>query len=295
MYQLPLDPTAVQGRRIGAWLIDFVFASVLAIIALNVALDVYQAGPGNRCADDDDRPSAEVTPICTGDFRDADGLFIYDENTDETVFVAGDVWLPVALFVGYGLITFVLVEGIVGASIGKLIVGLRVVRADGQRAGIGRSALRFLLWLVDGFPYCFPLVGFVTGLTTKGHRRLGDMAAGTFVVNSAAAGHPVTIPGLTAPAALAYAPPSEPGPYIPPAAPPWGAPQSSAPWDAPWDAPAGPLAPASTTPEKAPPPDSGETSKPQWDADRNTYIQWDVHRNAWLQWDTDLSEWKPIE
>jgi uncharacterized RDD family membrane protein YckC len=292
VYQLPHDPTAVQGRRIGAWLIDFVFASVLAIIAFNLAVDIYEAGSGNRCSDDGDPPSAEEMPFCSGDLLGTDGYFLYDENTDESVFIEGGVWAPVGVFVGYGVLSFVLVEGIVGGSIGKLIVGLRVVTAAGRPAGIGRSMVRFGLWLVDFFPYCFPLVGLITGLTTRGHRRVGDMAAGTFVVPRTHVGQAVAIPGLNAPASMAYAMTSSPTPYVPPAAAPWGTPGPGPAWGpsapaSPWDTP--------TTGVTPPTPSTAEASKPQWDADRNTYIQWDVYRNAWLQWDTDAGEWRSID
>src|SRR5699024_12932 len=46
---------------------------------------------------------------------------------------------------------------------------------------------------------CFFLPGAILVFTTKGHRRLGDMAAGTFVVSKQAVGTPPHVPGVTAP------------------------------------------------------------------------------------------------
>ena len=59
----------------------------------------------------------------------------------------------------------------------------------------GGPWLRTVLWVVDAPPYCVPLVGFITGVTTVGHRRVGDMVAKTYVVGRRDAGEPVVVPG----------------------------------------------------------------------------------------------------
>ena len=48
-------------------------------------------------------------------------------------------------FLGFGFLYFSLAEGIWGAGIGKRLKGLRVVRSQGRRPGIGRAAIRILL------------------------------------------------------------------------------------------------------------------------------------------------------
>jgi hypothetical protein len=48
---------------------------------------------------------------------------------------------------------------------------------------------------VDGL--CAGLVGFIVALTSRGHRRVGDMAAKTFVVGGQYMGYPVAVPGMT--------------------------------------------------------------------------------------------------
>src|SRR3546814_11777769 len=75
-----------------------------------------------------------------------------------------------------------------------------VVGEDGRAPGLGKALLRWVLWVLDGFPYVLPLVGGIVALTTVGHRRVGDMAAKTFVVDRGAMGSPIVVPGLTAPA-----------------------------------------------------------------------------------------------
>ena len=54
---------------------------------------------------------------------------------------------------------------------------------------------------MDGF-LCGPLVGGITMLSSSGNRRVGDMAAKTFVVRASQVGHPVPVGGVnTIPAA----------------------------------------------------------------------------------------------
>ena len=72
-----------------------------------------------------------------------------------------------------------------GRTPGKLAVGLRVVRADGNPISAAASLIRNLLRLIDGWTaltfILFP-VGFVAAFTTRHCQRLGDLAAGTVVI-----------------------------------------------------------------------------------------------------------------
>jgi uncharacterized RDD family membrane protein YckC len=67
-----------------------------------------------------------------------------------------------------------------GQSLGKKIIGIRVVRLDGSPPTIGGYILRWILWPIDVL-----LTGAVAiiciGMTKNG-QRLGDLAAGTTVV-----------------------------------------------------------------------------------------------------------------
>lgn len=68
-----------------------------------------------------------------------------------------------------------------GQTLGKRLMGLRTVSLSGGPLTAGQAALRFLLLMVDG------LVGFSIGavmiVVTKRSQRLGDLAAGTTVIN----------------------------------------------------------------------------------------------------------------
>lgn len=292
-----------MGRRIGAWIIDFVFAAILGFVAFNVAVEGYFDIPGNVCAPGATEGSSAdpLEPdelVCSKEIEGTNGLVMYDEASKTSVFLSWSAfWAGLGVFVGYGLVSFVIVEGTTGGSVGKLMTGLRVTTIEGRRGGIGRSLLRFVLWIVDALPYCFPLAGLIAGASTKGHRRVGDMAAGTYVVDKKYGGHALTIPGLNGPAMAPYVPPPTgyPGRY--PASP--TVPTTSGGWAEPSGSPRGVL----IAPETNEAPATGaivddvpvHSTTPIWDADRNTYIQWDEFRSAWLQWDAAANEWRPID
>ena len=68
-----------------------------------------------------------------------------------------------------------------GQSIGKRVMRIRVVKADGSPVGLFESAVRNLLRIVDFLPACYP-VGMIAMLVDVRHRRLGDLLAGTMLV-----------------------------------------------------------------------------------------------------------------
>ena len=79
-----------------------------------------------------------------------------------------------------GFLYYIGLEALSGATLGKRIVGLRVVREDGGGIGWRESVIRNLLRLVDGlFLY---LVGAVLVWTSAKRQRLGDRIAETVVV-----------------------------------------------------------------------------------------------------------------
>jgi len=87
-------------------------------------------------------------------------------------------WLLLALGVGY----YVVCEAATGATLGKRMVGIRVVDEDGDRLTLGASIIRNLLRLVDAL--FFYLVGFLFAVTSNRGQRLGDRAAHTIVVRA---------------------------------------------------------------------------------------------------------------
>jgi uncharacterized membrane protein SpoIIM required for sporulation/uncharacterized RDD family membrane protein YckC len=68
-----------------------------------------------------------------------------------------------------------------GQTIGKRVIGMRVVRADGSPVTVVDSAVRNLLRLIDFLPACYP-VGVMCMLLDRQHRRVGDLVAGTLLI-----------------------------------------------------------------------------------------------------------------
>ena len=87
-----------------------------------------------------------------------------------------------ALFAMLAFAYYVIFEVLAGATVGKMIVNLRVVRLDGERLGLEAAIIRTLLRPIDAFPYFIPyLVGAVAIWGGDNRQRLGDRAAGTIV------------------------------------------------------------------------------------------------------------------
>jgi uncharacterized RDD family membrane protein YckC len=76
---------------------------------------------------------------------------------------------------------FTLMEGYMGQTVGKMLLGIKVVREDNSEVpGLGTAAIRTILRLIDGL--FFYLVGFIVVLISGKNQRLGDMVARTLVV-----------------------------------------------------------------------------------------------------------------
>jgi uncharacterized RDD family membrane protein YckC len=138
-----VDSTDVLGRRIGAMVIDTV---LLAIVFVVVGL---VSGGGH-----------------TGHHR-------------ASIHLGGSASL---IYLAITFAYFILCEGATGQTIGKRLLGIRVVSADGNRASWGQAIGRTLLRIVDALPVLY-IVGLITALATGERRqRIGDLAARTRVV-----------------------------------------------------------------------------------------------------------------
>ena len=89
--------------------------------------------------------------------------------------------LPSVLYGVIVVLYYILLEGYLGQTLGKMLLGIKVVREDnGEVPGLGAAFIRTLLRLIDGlFSY---LVAFISVLISGKNQRLGDMAAHTLVV-----------------------------------------------------------------------------------------------------------------
>lgn len=271
------DPTDVLGRRFAAWFVD-VLLSVIVVGGAMALVGEYKDVPDNY----DDK--TEFCEDLLDANRDFEGNCIAPPVGDRVFLVE---YSDSLVYSGVGLAWFVLnlvvLQGITGGSVGKLLAGVRVVDGQGSNAGMGRCLGRSLLWVVDALPG-IPLVGGITALTTNGHRRVGDMVAATFVVGTASVGRPVNTPAVSTPPGTqawgavpaphphqTWPQPAQPGwedpaPTQPTA---WAAPSTQdQPTQAPPMAPAqpGPAQPVEPTPEPAPEEPLGIGAEPEPDA-----------------------------
>ena len=99
---------------------------------------------------------------------------------------------PLSFLLGIvgGILYHALCEGLGGATVGKLITGLRVRAEDGSPARIGAGLLRSLAFLIDGL--FFGLVAYGSMSKSRMQQRLGDKWAHTVVVRAASL--PATAP-----------------------------------------------------------------------------------------------------
>lgn len=120
------------------------------------------------------------------------------------------------------IIYFILFEAITGATIGKFLVGIRVVNEDGSKLTWSSSIVRNVARLVDEFPYFIPyLLGAILVWSSPTRQRLGDRWAHTVVVTKASMLHRGSVtygPGV--PGGWQQTPPPPSGPPAEGASPP---------------------------------------------------------------------------
>ena len=107
-----------------------------------------------------------------------------------TMQICGVTWLDFGILPKAPLLAFLLVQNggylaaftAGGQTLGKMVMGIRVVAADETESlDMGRAILRTLLWLVLAVPAG---LGFLTALLSRDHRGLHDRVAGTRVVRA---------------------------------------------------------------------------------------------------------------
>jgi uncharacterized RDD family membrane protein YckC len=161
-----VDPTRVVTRRAAAFFVDALLIALIPLVTVVVV--------GNVRVRRGDCPN----PLPNGRecFHLRENAFVVDSR----VFI----WFFLLLVVLY-LITFVLVQGLTGASPGKALLRIRVIDEDGGHPGFVRSAIRAFAWFVDGLTLLLPVALWLAWFT-PGHRRVGDFAARTYVVRHGA-------------------------------------------------------------------------------------------------------------
>jgi uncharacterized RDD family membrane protein YckC len=129
-----------------------------------------------------------LTQVSSGSFGGSTGF-----TTFSTVTV-----VPWPVLSVIGLAYFMVPEALFGASPGKGLARLKVVKVDGTPLTVGSVVVRNVLKLVDWLPLLY-LAGGVCVLVTRNSQRLGDLVAGTTVVYR----HHALEPGATRSATVA--------------------------------------------------------------------------------------------
>ncbi len=90
--------------------------------------------------------------------------------------------VPFVIYLVALLIYFVLLEWLWSRTLGKLLLGLRVMGLDNARITLVQSLVRNIFRAIDGFPYFIPyLLGFLIITANPQKRRLGDLLARTYI------------------------------------------------------------------------------------------------------------------
>jgi uncharacterized RDD family membrane protein YckC len=145
--------------RLAALVIDTILFSVIALV-VNSVFGVTHVTSGNA-------------------FAVGSGFNYFSTATEVPWAGLTAVWL--VYLIGF--------ETVFGATPGKLLARVRVVRVDGRPLGVGSIWTRNFLKLVDSLPL-FYLLGGISVLVTRNSQRVGDRWAGTTVVYRHHAFHP---------------------------------------------------------------------------------------------------------
>jgi uncharacterized RDD family membrane protein YckC len=198
-----------MGRRIVAFVIDILIIGIVVSIFFRPSIS-----------------TVEGVTSCSQVVLEGHERCLESSGTDVTI-VDYNLFGAVMMQLGLWFLNATLLQGVTGATVGKTILGLRCVKANGEICGLGPAFIRTVALIVD-YAFCF-LIGLVTASVSKGHRRLGDMAAGTYVIKvSSLDALRSTPPASQVPQQPATPAPPEwrpPGPEAPPrgpgSPPPW--------------------------------------------------------------------------
>ncbi|KJD46849.1 hypothetical protein QD47_04535 [Paenibacillus terrae] len=94
-----------------------------------------------------------------------------------------NIVMVVGIFLIGSFCYYLLLEGLTGYTLGKYLLRIQVVNGEGSSPGMVKSLIRTAIHLVDTNPLLFwGLPAGICVLATPKKQRLGDMAAGTYVV-----------------------------------------------------------------------------------------------------------------
>ncbi|MFC8514130.1 RDD family protein [Streptomyces sp. NPDC057257] len=163
----PVPNLASMGRRFGARVIDGVIFGVVYFVLVFAGA----AGAANSFQDCD--PAATDYDTC---MNNAGSDFM------------GKFLVVIGILSLFGLLYEWLMTGLLGATLGKMAVGIRVVKADtGQKPGLGSAFIRWIIPMVGGLLCGIgQLLVYLSPFWDKSGRQQGwhDKAASTMVIQN---------------------------------------------------------------------------------------------------------------
>lgn len=85
------------------------------------------------------------------------------------------------MLISLGSLAYMILLEAGGGTLGKRIMGMRIIDDQGNKPGLGKSLVRNLLRLVDMLPF-FYIVGAIVASSSPTKQRVGDKVAKTYVV-----------------------------------------------------------------------------------------------------------------
>lgn len=76
---------------------------------------------------------------------------------------------------------YIVLEGALGATVGKMAARIKVVREDGSPCGFGPAVVRNVLRVIDALPFLY-IIGMILISRSDKKQRLGDRFAKTVVI-----------------------------------------------------------------------------------------------------------------
>jgi uncharacterized RDD family membrane protein YckC len=92
-------------------------------------------------------------------------------------------WLYIIMFLPAACYSLLSETFLNGQSVGKKVMGIKVISLNGNQASFGQYLARWLFRLVDMWMSSFVLATIMIAITEK-HQRLGDLIAGTTIVKT---------------------------------------------------------------------------------------------------------------
>jgi uncharacterized RDD family membrane protein YckC len=99
-------------------------------------------------------------------------------------FISGNPWLSILLILPFAVYNLFCDSILNGQTVGKKIMKIKVISLNGNQPSIGQFIIRWLFRLIDIYTFN-ALPAFICVVVSERKQRIGDMVAGTVLINTA--------------------------------------------------------------------------------------------------------------